>query len=411
VAATSAAPSGFLQGVRRIAALVLLLVSLSGPTALAAGPEATQRALARQMRFAGPGSGALALDLDSGTPIYAARADVPRIPASVEKLYTTATALRTLGADGRLVTQVAAAVPRDGAGTLDGDLFLRGEGDPTFGPLDLQQLAQQVESAGVFTVTGGVIADDTAFDARRGPPSSGYRTSIYVGPLSALTMSHGLTGRRSPYFQPDPARFAAKAFTKALRARGIWVGAAPTTGATPPDATTMATWASPPMVELTRLMNLPSDNFAAETLIKAIGAQMTGVGSTEAGAGVVREQMAQLGIHPTVVDGSGLSRADRTSPQDVVSLLRAMNGEAAFRGSMAVVGRSGTVSARMRGTAAQDRCSAKTGTLIGVSALAGYCTTTSGAHVAFAFLMNGVNPYSARLLQDRMTVALAAYRP
>ncbi len=396
---------------RRIAALVLLLVSLSAPAALAAGPAATQRALARQMRFAGPASGALAVDLDSGTAIYAARADVPRIPASVEKLYTTATALRTLGADGRLVTQVAAAVPRDGAGTLDGDLYLRGEGDPTFGPLDLQELAQQVESAGVFTITGRVIGDDTAFDDRRGPPSSGYRTSAYVGPLSALTMSHGLTGLRSPYFQPDPARFAAKAFTRALRARGIWVGAPATSGVTPPEATTMATWASPPMVDLTRLMNLPSDNFAAETLIKAIGAQMTGVGSTEAGAAVVREQMSQLGIHPTVVDGSGLSRADRTSPQDVVTLLQAMQGEAAFRGSMAVVGRSGTVGARMRGTVAQDRCSAKTGTLIAVSALAGYCTTTAGTNVAFAFLMNGVNPAGAHVLQDRMTVALAAYRP
>ena len=72
---------------------------------------------------------------------------------------------------------------------------------------------------------------------------------------------------------------------------------------------------------------------------------------------------------------------------------------------------SGTVGARMRGTVAQDRCSAKTGTLIAVSALAGYCTTTAGTNVAFAFLMNGVNPAGAHVLQDRMTVALASYRP
>jgi D-alanyl-D-alanine carboxypeptidase/D-alanyl-D-alanine-endopeptidase (penicillin-binding protein 4) len=112
-----------------------------------------------------------------------------------------------------------------------------------------------------------------------------------------------------------------------------------------------------------------------------------------------------------VVDGSGLSRVDRTSPQEVVTLLEAMGGDAAFRGSLAVVGRSGTVAARMRGTVAQDRCSAKTGTLIGVSALAGYCTTTGGTDVAFAFLMNGVNPAAAHGLQDRMTVALAGYTP
>jgi len=63
----------------------------------------------------------------------------------------------------------------------------------------------------------------------------------------------------------------------------------------------------------------------------------------------------------------------------------------------------------MRGTAAQDRCRAKTGTLRDVSALAGFCDTTGGERVAFAFLMNRVWPGSARVLQDRMTVALARY--
>ena len=65
----------------------------------------------------------------------------------------------------------------------------------------------------------------------------------------------------------------------------------------------------------------------------------------------------------------------------------------------------------MRGTAAQDRCRAKTGTLRDVSALAGYCSTRFGGQVAFAFLMNYVNPWSARALQDRMAIALANYRP
>ena len=65
----------------------------------------------------------------------------------------------------------------------------------------------------------------------------------------------------------------------------------------------------------------------------------------------------------------------------------------------------------MRGTAAQDRCRAKTGTLSDVSALAGYCTTVDGTNVAFAILMNGVNPSAARALQDRMATALARYTP
>ena len=81
----------------------------------------------------------------------------------------------------------------------------------------------------------------------------------------------------------------------------------------------------------------------------------------------------------------------------------------AFDASLAVIGRNGTVSSRMRGTPAQDRCHAKTGTLRDVSALAGFCNTVGGERVAFAFLMNGVYPASARAVQDRMTVALSRY--
>jgi len=397
--------------VRRIAALVWLLASLPAPAAVAAGPAATERALAAQMRWAGGSSGALAVELATGVPIYARRPDVSRTPASVEKLYTTATALRTLGADARLVTQVSADVTRDAVGTIYGNVYLRGAGDPTFGQEEIDALAARMEAAGVFTITGAVVGDETAFDELRGPPSSAFRTSAYVGPLSALTFNRGLTGERSPYFQAVPARFAARAFTRALRARGIWVGAPAGTGPTPLGAVPVAAWESPPLVELAALTNQPSDNYAAETLLKAVGALVAGRGTTEAGAGVVRAELAEIGIAPTVVDGSGLSHANRTTPRDVVALLGEMNGEAAFTGSLAIAGRSGTLARRMRGTAAQDRCRGKTGTLSGVSALAGYCTTIDGTDVAFAFLMNRVNPSGARVLQDRMATALARYTP
>jgi D-alanyl-D-alanine carboxypeptidase/D-alanyl-D-alanine-endopeptidase (penicillin-binding protein 4) len=115
-----------------------------------------------------------------------------------------------------------------------------------------------------------------------------------------------------------------------------------------------------------------------------------------------------------VVDGSGLSRANRTSPRQVVRLLDQMSEEQtalAFEGSLAVAGRNGTLHDRLRRSAARDRCRAKTGTLNGVSGLAGYCQTTAGSRVAFAFLMNGVSTYGARRLQDRMLAALARYSP
>jgi D-alanyl-D-alanine carboxypeptidase/D-alanyl-D-alanine-endopeptidase (penicillin-binding protein 4) len=82
-----------------------------------------------------------------------------------------------------------------------------------------------------------------------------------------------------------------------------------------------------------------------------------------------------------------------------------------FYASLAVAGRTGTLADRMESSRAQDRCRAKTGTLIGVSTLAGYCTGRRGARVAFAFLMNGVSIWGAHQLQDRMASVLARYKP
>ena len=111
---------------------------------------------------------------------------------------------------------------------------------------------------------------------------------------------------------------------------------------------------------------MPSDNFLAETLLKALGVRFGGAGSTRAGAQVVRSSVVGLGLAPTVVDGSGLSRANHTSPRQVVRLLQRMGEEdtfPAFQRSLAVAGVSGTLRRRMRGTPAQRRCRGKTGTL------------------------------------------------
>lgn len=402
----------------RIARLLIvftaLACALTAPPARAAGPSATAAVLERQMRYAGAASGALAVDLDSGAQLYAARADTPRVPASVEKLYTTSTALNLLGPEGRLSTRVLGDVALDQLGVLNGDLYLRGGGDPTFGTGQAEALADQLLAAGLTGITGRVIGDESAFDALRGVPSSAFRLTGDVGPLSALTFNRGRTGKRRPYFQAQPARFAAQAFERALRARGIPTGGEAESGVAPPAAAALGERSSPTIAELSRRTNVPSDNFAAETLLKVVGAEFGGAGTTGAGAAVVRRTLGGFGLYPSVVDGSGLSRRDRTTPRDVVGLLRRMaDSEAApaFEASLPVAGRTGTLRKRMRRTAAQDRCRAKTGTLQGVSSLAGYCLSTRGSRVAFAILMNGIGVTVARRLQDRMTVALARYGP
>ena len=390
--------------------IALALAGVAAP-AQAAGPLATESRLEREMRAAGSGSSALVVDVDSGATIYARAADAPRVPASVNKLHTTAAAMMRFGPETTLTTDVLLARPAVD-GVVDGDLYLRGGGDFTFGAAQTRRLAEALADAGLTEIRGRVIGDESLFDSRRGPPSEGFATSPWVGPLSALSYERNLSGSSWPRFQRRPALFAAQRFERALTRAGVSVRRHARTGVAPGTAELVLRMPSAPVGRLVTAVNQPSDNFGAEMLIKLLGARFAGRGSTAEGARVVTEAMSELGVVARVADGSGLSRANRTTATQVVTLLREMDAgidAAEFSDSLAVAGRSGTLRRRMRGTAAAGRCRAKTGTLTGVSALAGYCTSPSG-RVAFAFLMNGVDVAAARQRQDRMTATLGAYR-
>jgi serine-type D-Ala-D-Ala carboxypeptidase/endopeptidase (penicillin-binding protein 4) len=112
-------------------------------------------------------------------------------------------------------------------------------------------------------------------------------------------------------------------------------------------------------------------------------------------------------------NGSGLSRADRAAPRQVGGLLVAMSRQPdhrAYRLSLPLAGHEGTVAHRMNGTPADGRCRTKTGTLIGVSALSGYCHAGHGL-VAFSTLFNSVDVNAAESVEDRIAGLIAAYRP
>jgi D-alanyl-D-alanine carboxypeptidase/D-alanyl-D-alanine-endopeptidase (penicillin-binding protein 4) len=295
----------------------------------------------------------------------------------------------------------------DPDGVWRGGLYLRGGGDPSLSNAGLATLARQVAAAGVVRVSGRVFGDESYFDTARGGPRTGFAyDSDLTGVLGALTVNRGWS--RSG----GPAAEAARRFTDALKADGITVGYRPRVGVTPLGTRPLARLRSPTVQDLTRATLLPSDNFYAETLLKDLGARAGSGGTTAAGAAVARAQLAALGLRPSIADGSGLSRANLTSPQQVVGLLSAIHDRPigpAFESSMSLVGRTGTVSRRMRGTAAAGACRAKTGTLRDVSALVGICLTAAGRTVAFAILNNATSITRAHSVQDRMVATLARY--
>ena len=168
------------------------------------------------------------------------------------------------------------------------------------------------------------------------------------------------------------------------------------------------------MAALIEETNVPSNNFFAEMLLKRLDAADGDRGSRRGGAADVERFANSVGVDVQAVDGSGLSRRNAVAPQEVVKLLTAMardseNGQA-FRNSLPIAGKEGTVADRMRGTAAEGNCATKTGTLDGVSALSGYCN--AGGHtIAFSVLNNSVDVNAARIAQDRIAAAIARYSP
>lgn len=404
--------------VRRFTVTLALVVALAAGSAEAAPLD---RVVARGL--AGRASGAYVLDTTTGRTLAAVRADVPRIPASVAKLYTGAAALLRFGVSGTLDTTVLGVGELTADGVWRGDLYLRGGGDPTFGSASFTRraygfgttvtaLAERVAATGILRVTGRVYGDESWFDSRRGGPSTRYALDRWIGgPLSALLYNRGLAREDGRALQARPAKFAAKQLVAELRHLGVRVPRGAGERPAPAEARELARVSSPTMPALVRLTLVPSDNLMAEMLLKALGARFGGAGSTSAGAAVVRQTVRRWGIAPRIVDGSGLSRANATTPRQVVRLLDGLRGSATFQATLPVAGRSGTLATRMRRTAAQDRCRAKTGTLSNVSALAGYCATPNGHLIAFAFISNGVATWTAKAAEDRLLVRLARYRP
>ena len=401
---------------RPLAAVAALFAALALAAAAAAQTRVyptLQQRLARALRVphVQPSrTGALAVDLAAGRTVFARNAGVPFAPASTEKLPVTLAALRILGPAFRFQTDVLGEGSQEGS-VWRGTLVLQGHGDPTLSRFDLKALALQLRRLGLRKVTGPVLGDESWFDFRRTAP--GWKASFYVSespPLSALAVD------RAHYrgaVSTQPALGAALAFRDALRAAGIAVSGRPTTGRADAEAFPLASVASPPLASIVRTMDLESDNFTAELLLKELGAVAADRGTTAAGAAVVTKQLAAADVPLAgvrIVDGSGLSLLDRLTPNALVGILEAAWATPQLRdrfvASLPVAGVSGTLHDRMRRPPARGNVVAKTGTTSEASALSGF---VRGRYV-FAVVHNGhpISSWWARVAQDRFATVLAA---
>jgi D-alanyl-D-alanine carboxypeptidase/D-alanyl-D-alanine-endopeptidase (penicillin-binding protein 4) len=416
------------------AALVpLALSSANDPTT--AGLTATLGPLLADHAFAGEQVSMLVSDAASGRVLFSHDAAAAVPPASTAKLAVAVAALQVLGPDARLTTQVVQ--------TGQSQIVLVGGGDPTLSgpaavgpvspgyptPASLVTLAQQ--TAGdllVHATTAVTVGYDASLFA--GPTLAPgwkpiYQTEGDVAPVSALEVDEGHPNPARTATSANPAAAAAAEFAALLAGDGVKVTGVPTAvDAAPPHGgnprPVLGSVASPPMSQLVQRMLGRSDNDLAEALSRQV-AIATGHPATFAGGvAAVKQAIAGLGVDPTglaTVDASGLSPLDRVEPATLVALLRLAivpghDRLAAILSALPVAGFYGTLSGRFGTTAAAGAgvIRAKTGTLDGVAALAGYLHDGSGATLIFVTVATGVPTTGTAVTEaglDRLTASLA----
>lgn len=426
---------------------------------------------------------------DDGKLLYEHNADTRMQPASVLKMFTAAAALSVLGEDYRFTTEVLSDGTLDG-GTLEGNLYLKGMGDPTMLPVDFDAMAKELKNRGIKEITGDIVADDSWFDDIRYSEDLTWNDEhqYYGAQVSALTASpnqdfdagtvivnilpgkkgkeavislepdtdyvtiinesvtvdskgkqdihiereHGTNIIRITGFIPadsnklrewvavwEPSLFAGSIFKKSLEEQGIKVVGKIRTGYATETMARMISHKSMPLTELLVPFMKLSNNGHAEVLVKEMGKVVHGEGSWEKGIEVMDAVLGDMGIDTSRLvlrDGSGISHANLIPANEVSKLLYLVQKEEwfpAFHHALPVAGSKdrmvgGTMRNRLKEEQLKDRVAAKTGTLTGVSTLAGYVKTSNEETLIFSIMLNNLlDDREGRKVEDQIVRILA----
>ncbi len=342
--------------------------------------------------------------VETGEVIYAKNAHKLHHPASTTKLFTAATALAKLGSNYQFQTTLYTDESTETQAI--GNIYFKGSADPVLQSNDIVKLCDTLVQTGIKSIHGDIVVDETYFDTvREGPGWMWDDKPLRISALSIRSVEPDVkTGSR--------AIACGHLLKTILMQKGINIGGQVTTGKVPSDARSIVKHLSPPLADIIKLMNKPSDNWIAEMLFKAIGAEVKGEpGTWKKGRETVDEFlgeiMKELPAH-RFVDGSGLSRYNLLNAELLTKLLIYMyhNFELMpeYMASLPIAGVDGTLKNRMQGMYAEKVLRAKTGTLSGVSALSGYTKTADGEVFAFGILISHYvgSATTARGIQDKI---------
>lgn len=442
----------------------------------------------------------LAYDLNKSSILADKNSKMCLVPASTMKLITTATALEVLGYGYRFRTKLEYSGQIDSAGTLHGNIYIRGGGDPSLGSKYysnynedfLNQWVNAIKEEGIKKIDGGIVGDASIYGENVIPAnwSWGDIGNYYGAPANGLTIYDNMVKLQfksgdkegdstwvacmDPYVPEmrvynkvkaasankdnayiygsiyDPNRIAEGSIHKGEEAFEVKASVhdpayltafelecALIDGGVPCDysATTVRrqkfdgayndtikkqgihTLVGASVGNLCYFVNQYSVNLFAEHLFKGIGVRVYGDGSGWSSEKAVIKSWNGKGVNMSGLsmdDGSGLSRSNAVSARHLVRVLKYMGGssnEDAFKKTLSIAGKSGTLAGIGRGTRAQGNLIGKSGSMTRVRSYAGYVKTASGREVAFAVIVNNYNctGYQMKKRLESLMVYLANY--
>lgn len=341
--------------------------------------------------------GLMVYDLDADSVLFAHNVRQTMRPASTMKLITAIAALDRLGGSYQFKTELCYTGTIDNR-TLTGDVYCVGGFDPRFNVDDMKAFVEGLHRMGVDTIRGSLYADKSMKDADR--LGEGWCWDDDNPVLTPL-----------PFARND--RFMSR-FQQELSEAGIVVQATVDEKRKPADTYCIVTRFHTIDQILMRMMK-ESDNLYAEAMFYQLAAAS---GMEKAGARQAREAVnrliSKLGLKPSayrIADGSGLSLYNYLSPELEVKFLRyAFQNDNIYLHllpSLPISGEDGTLKNRMRSSVTRGKVRAKTGTVDGVSTLAGYCTAPNGHRLCFSIMNQGVmHSRNGRNFQDRVCTIL-----
>ncbi|MBV9484964.1 MAG: D-alanyl-D-alanine carboxypeptidase [Frankiaceae bacterium] len=317
-------------------------------------------------------------------------------PASNQKVFTAITLMDAVGPSFRYATTVS-ATKRVVNHIIDGDLVVRGSGDPTLTRSGLLDMAKRLHRKGIHRVTGHLIVDDTRYSHKTSV--SGWKPKFVPeesGPVDAFTVDHN-AWKHNATFLADPSHANGKLFRHYLRQRHIKIHKRIEVGHAPRHRRLLMTHRSASLAAITDSTLTDSINFDAEMMLREAGAQRSGHGSPKTGAAAVNAVADKYGLPSGVVhDGSGLSYSERSSPDITTRWLLKLRTLPYFTSiyyALPLSCRTGTLEHRLCGRYTAGQVRAKTGTLDHASTLSGYVTSIAGHYVTFSFYASKVKNF------------------